>query len=67
MKKIKVTTVQTVRQTWEYEIEVDDDFEANLDNAVSREIAYDKIPYVDGHCKDDDSIEDESISELEDI
>lgn len=69
MKKIKVTTVQRINQTWEYEVEVEDDFVISNQALTFQQKAMllDKIydTDIDGHCWDDDQIVSEEVTDFE--
>ena len=64
MKKLRVTTRQTIHQEWEYEVEVPDNFE--LKTAPSDEQSryiLDEIYHkgIEGHYWDNDQIVDEMV------
>ena len=69
MKKIKVVTVQRINQTWEYEVEVDDDFVINNQALTFQQKAMllDKIynDGIEGHCWDDDNIVSEEVTDFD--
>jgi len=63
IRKIIITTRQTILQDWEYEIEVgandgDEDFLLGRKAAILEKIYNDGI---EGHCLDNDQIKDETV------
>jgi len=69
MKKLKVITRQKVFQTWEYEVEVPDDFvihNAALTFEQKGELM-DMIcnEGIEGHCWNDDEVRDEEVVDFE--
>ena len=68
MKKVRVITCQVIHQEWEYEVEVDDNFELMEDiapgTANSRYIL-NKIynEGIEGHCLNNDEVRDEIVVE----
>ena len=66
MKKITVTTQQTILQGWEYEIEVPDDFNIkhHLDFDQDRIFEIINKSGVEGHCLDDDFIEEVELRDV---
>jgi len=69
MKKLKVITRQKIFQTWEYEVEVPDDFvihNAALTFQQKGELM-DKVwnEGIEGHCWNDDEVRDEEVVDFE--
>jgi len=69
MKKLIVTTRQKIFQTWEYEVEVPDDFvihNAALTFQQKGELM-DKVwnEGIEGHCWNDDEVRDEEVVDFE--
>ena len=68
MKKIKVLTQQTIRQDWEYVVEVPDDFVLKtVPTASQAAFIMDKIynEGIEGECMDNDSVIDELVIDYE--
>ncbi len=65
MKKITVTTQQTILQGWEYELEVPDHFDIkhDLDHEDKIFEMINKLG-VEGHCLDDDFIEEVELIDV---
>lgn len=60
-RKYRITTVQTILQSWEYEVETD--------KVLTVEEAADYITEhnLEGHCKDDDMVMREVVHTVEEI
>lgn len=60
-RKYRITTVQTILQSWEYEVETD--------RVLTVEEAADYITEhnIEGHCKDDDMVMSETVQTVEEI
>lgn len=64
MKKIKVYTKQVIHQTWEYEVEVQDDFQLYaVPTEEQQRYLMDKIwnEGIDCRCLNDDDIREENV------
>ena len=70
MKKIRVITCQVINQEWEYEVEVEDNFDLTSSDSptqaryILRKLSDDNI---EGHCLDNDQIMDEIVVEYNEI
>ena len=65
MKKITIFTRQVVYQTWEYELEVEDDF--NPRSPGAKQEVLDKIynEGIEGHLLSDDNVVSEEVLDFE--
>ena len=68
MKKIRVITCQVIHQEWEYEVEVDDNFELMegvVPGTANSRYILNKIynEGIDGQCLGDDQVTDEIVVE----
>jgi hypothetical protein len=70
MRKIRVFSKQLIYQTWEYEVEVEDDFKLEFVPSVEQSrYLLDKIynEGIEGHCLNDDEVRDEQILDYEEM
>lgn len=70
MKKIKVITCQVIHQEWEYEVEVEDNFELKrIPSSDQSRYLLDKIydEGIQGHCLDNDEVVDEILADYEEM
>ena len=70
MKKIRVITCQIIHQEWEYEVEVEDNFDlTSSDSPTQARYLLNKISDdgIEGHCLDNDQVMDEIVVEYNPI
>ena len=70
MKKIRVITCQIIHQEWEYEVEVEDNFDlTSCDSPTQARYVLNKISdeNIEGHCLDNDEVMDEIVVEYNPI
>lgn len=70
MKKIRVITCQIIHQEWEYEVEVEDNFDlTSSDSPTQARYILSKLSdeNIEGHCLDNDQIMDEIVVEYNPI
>ena len=70
MKKIRVITCQIVHQEWEYEVEVEDNFDlTSSDSPTQARYLLDEIYHngIEGHCLNNDEVRDEIVVEYNEI
>ena len=70
MKKIRVITCQVIHQEWEYEVEVEDNFDlTSSDSPTQCRYLSGKIfdEGIEGHCLDNDQIMEEIVVEYNPI
>ena len=69
MKKLKVITRQKIFQTWEYEVEVPDDFVIQNQSLTFQQKGelMDQVwnEGIEGHCWNDDEVRDEEVVDFE--
>lgn len=70
MKKIRVITCQIIHQEWEYEVEVEDNFDlTSSDSPTQARYVLNKIfdEGIEGQCLNNDEIRDEVVVEYNPI
>jgi hypothetical protein len=70
MKKIRVITCQIIHQEWEYEVEVEDNFELKrIPTLDQSRYLLDKIynEGIEGHCLDNDEVVEEILADYEEM